>query len=304
MDTQRVGTVAELENVTKRYGNVTAVDGLSLAVRAGEVLSLLGPNGAGKTTSINLLLGLAQPGSGKARLFGRAPNDLAARRRIGVMLQSTILEGRVRVAEYVGHYARYYPSPTATREALELAGIEDLARQPVAKLSGGQKQRLMFALALCGNPELLFLDEPTAGLDVEARRALWSTLRALAEDGRTIVLTTHYLEEADALADRIVVINRGRVIAEGSPAEIKSRAALKRIRCKTRLAAEAIAALAQVHSAHKDGALTEISTLQPEAVLRELLQQDPALAELEVSGARLEDAFLELTRSQPTEQAA
>lgn len=291
------GLVAELRAASKRYGRVTAVDNLDLGVRAGEVLSLLGPNGAGKTTSINLLLGLARPNGGRATLFGRAPRSIESRRRIGVMLQSTVLGSRVRVDECVAHHAGYYPAPLAVREALELAGIEGLAQRTVTKLSGGQKQRLMFALALCGAPELLFLDEPTAGLDVEARRALWATLRTLAAGGRTIVLTTHYLEEADALADRIVVIDRGRAVAEGSPADIKARAALHCVRCTTRLGVEAVAALPDAHAVHRDGARLEIMTAHPERVLRDLLWQDPALGDLEVTGARLEDAFLQLTRT-------
>ncbi|MGH8226003.1 MAG: ABC transporter ATP-binding protein, partial [Gammaproteobacteria bacterium] len=182
--------IARLADASKRYGKVTAVDNISLDIRQGEVLALLGPNGAGKTTSVNLLLGLAQPSSGKAELFGRPPRDVAVRRRIGAMLQDARLDSHARVREVIALYAGYYPAPMSVRETLELAGIEALAQRPVTKLSGGQKQRLMFALALCGNPELLFLDEPTAGLDVEARRALWATLRALAEDGRTIVLST------------------------------------------------------------------------------------------------------------------
>ncbi|HET8552126.1 MAG TPA: ABC transporter ATP-binding protein [Gammaproteobacteria bacterium] len=290
--------VAELDNVTKRYGAVTAVDNLNLEIRAGEILSLLGPNGAGKTTSINLLLGLVQPSAGSATLFGLPPSDLNARRRIGAMLQSSVLESHVRVAECVAQYAGYYPQPMSVITALRHAGIEDLAKRSVTKLSGGQKQRLMFALALCGNPPLLFLDEPTAGLDVEARRALWTALRTLAADGRTIVLTTHYLEEADALADRIAVMNRGRVVAEGTPTEIKSRVALRRIRCVTELDGNIIAALPDVHSVQADGSRLEIATARPEQVLRELLWQDPSLSELEVSGARLEDAFLELTREE------
>ncbi|HET7569333.1 MAG TPA: ABC transporter ATP-binding protein, partial [Gammaproteobacteria bacterium] len=227
--------IAELHKVTKRYGKVTAVDDIALSVRCGEVLALLGPNGAGKTTSINMLLGLVRPTAGEVRLFGRPPRELAARRRVGAMLQEARFDGRVRVSECLALYAGYYPAPLAVDTALRLAGIGDLAKRPITKLSGGQKQRLMFALALVGNPELLFLDEPTAGLDVEGRRAVWTALRELIGAGRTIVLTTHYLEEADALADRIVVVNHGRVIAEGSPAEIKARAALVRIRCSTHL---------------------------------------------------------------------
>ncbi len=297
-------TVARLAAATKRYGNVTAVDGIDLDIRRGEILALLGPNGAGKTTSVNLLLGLAVPTSGRAELFGRPPRDVSARRRIGAMLQDARLDGHARVHEVLALYAGYYPEPMSTREALELAGIEDLARRPVAKLSGGQKQRLMFALALCGNPELLFLDEPTAGLDVEARRALWATARTLAEDGRTLLLTTHYLEEADALADRIVVVNRGRIVASGSPEEIKRTVAQRRIRCITRVAAERIRALPGVSSVSRAGERLEVAAAHPEAVVFELLKLDPDLHDLEVAGARLEEAFIALTGTPDMEEAA
>ncbi|MGH8273603.1 MAG: ABC transporter ATP-binding protein, partial [Gammaproteobacteria bacterium] len=266
--------IARLTSLTKRYGNVTAVDNISLDIRRGEILALLGPNGAGKTTSVNLLLGLAQPTTGKVELFGCAPREIAVRRRIGAMLQDARLDSHARVREVLALHAGYYSTPMSVREALELAGIEALAERSVTKLSGGQKQRLMFALALCGNPELLFLDEPTAGLDIEARRTLWSTLRALAEDGRTIVLTTHYLEEADALADRIVVVNRGRVVAEGSPDEIKNTVAQRRIRCVTRIAQAQVQALPGVTAVKRDGTRLEIAAAQPEAVVFALLKLD------------------------------
>ncbi|MGH8426897.1 MAG: ATP-binding cassette domain-containing protein [Gammaproteobacteria bacterium] len=297
-------TIARLSDLTKRYGSVTAVDSISLDIRRGEILALLGPNGAGKTTSVNLLLGLAQPTTGKVELFGRTPREIGVRRRIGAMLQDAQLDSHARVHEVLTLHAGYYPDPMSAREALELAGIEALSQRPVTKLSGGQKQRLMFALALCGNPELLFLDEPTAGLDVEARRIVWATLRALAEDGRTIVLTTHYLEEADALADRIIVVNRGRIVAAGSPAEIKNTVAQRRIRCVTRLAPEQVLALPGVTAVKRDGTRLEIAAAKPEAVVFELLKRDAALHDLEVTGARLEEAFLALTEDHPLEKAA
>jgi len=296
--------VARLAGATKRYGNVIAVDGIDLDIHRGEILALLGPNGAGKTTSVNLLLGLARATRGEVELFGCPPKDIAVRRRIGTMLQDAQFDSHARVREVLALHAGYYPAPMSAREALELAGIEALVDRPVTKLSGGQKQRLMFALALCGNPELLFLDEPTAGLDVEARRTLWSTLRTLAEDGRTIVLTTHYLEEADALADRIVVVRRGRIVAEGSPDDIKNTVAQRRIRCVTRLTPAQVQALAGVSTVQRDGARLEIATSQPEGVVFELLKRDPTLHDLEVTGARLEDAFLALTDDTLMEKAA
>lgn len=297
-------TIARLSNLTKRYGSVTAVDDINLDIRRGEILALLGPNGAGKTTSVNLLLGLARPSSGKSELFGQSPHSVEVRRRIGVMLQDARFGGQARVREIVALYTGYYPAPMSVRETLELAGIQELAERRITKLSGGQKQRLMFALALCGNPELLFLDEPTAGLDVEARRALWTTVRTLAEDGRTIVLTTHYLEEADALADRIVVINRGRIVATGSPEDIKCTVAQKRIRCVTRTAISQIRALPGVSAVARMGEGVEIVAAQPEPVVHKLLQMDSELRNLEVSGARLEEAFIALTENDSMEAAA
>lgn len=297
-------SIARLVGATRRYDAVTAVDDINLDIHRGEILALLGPNGAGKTTSINMLLGLVRPSAGRAELFGHPPREVAVRRRIGVMLQDARLDAKARVHEVVALYAGYYPNPMSVRETLELAGIEDIAERPVNKLSGGQKQRLMFALAVCGNPELLFLDEPTAGLDVEARRALWETVRTLAEDGRTIVLTTHYLEEADALADRIVVITRGRVAATGSPTEIKRSVAQRRIRCVTRITVPQLEALRGVSAVSQIGERVEIVSARPEPVVYKLLQMDSTLHDLEVSGARLEEAFIALTGNDTTEKAA
>ena len=303
-DTQVRTTIATLKNITKRYGQVTAVDRLSLDIRRGEVLALLGPNGAGKTTSVNLLLGLAWPTSGTVELFGRAPREVAARRRIGAMLQGAQLGGHARVAEMIALQSGYYLHAMPVAEVIRTAGLDGLENRPAAKLSGGQKQRLLFALAICGNSELLFLDEPTVGLDVEARRGFWASIRQLKADGRSIVLTTHYLEEADALADRIVVINRGRIVAEGTPAEIKSTVAQRHIRCITKLNAAQIKMLSGVTSVVLDGEHLDIVAERPESVLAEMLRFDPALHDLEVTGAKLEEAFLALTDNNHEEQAA
>lgn len=296
--------VARLETVTKRYGKVTAVDQLSLEVHRGEVLALLGPNGAGKTTSVNLLLGLAWPNSGHAELFGQSPRELSARRRIGTMLQDAQLGDHARVHEIIRLYSGYYLDPLPLAEVLQIAGLDGLEQRLATKLSGGQKQRLMFSLAVCGNPELLFLDEPTVGLDVEARRNFWVAIRRLKDQGRSIVLTTHYLEEADALADRIVVINGGRVIVEGSPADIKRTVSQRHIRCITRLNATQIHALPGVISVRQNGKQLDIVANKTEAVLYEMLRLDPELHDLEVTGAGLEEAFLALTEDSSKKQAA
>ncbi|WHZ20526.1 MAG: Efflux ABC transporter, ATP-binding protein [Rhodanobacteraceae bacterium] len=295
---------ARLRGVTRRYGNVVALGGIELEIRRGELLALLGPNGAGKTTAISLMLGLVLPTSGRAELFGKPPRDVAARRRTGAMLQGAQLGGHARVREMIALYSGYYPNPLPLDDTLRLAGLEEAAARPVAKLSGGQQQRLRFALAICGNPELLFLDEPTAGMDVEARQTLWAAVRGLKQQGRSIVLTTHYLEEADALADRIVVIHHGRVIADGSPAEIKRTVAQRRIRCITTLDDGQIVNLPGVTRIERSGGRVDIVASQPEAALRRMFEFDPALHDLEVTGARLEEAFLALTRDPAAKEAA
>ncbi len=216
--------VARLESVTKTYGTVVALGGVSFELRRGEVLSLLGPNGAGKTTAIQVLLGLAEPGSGKAELFGMAPGSRAARIRTGVMLQAGGVPATLRVAEHVELFSSYYEKPMPVAETLAAAGLTGLEKRPFGELSGGQKQRVLFALAICGRPELLFLDEPTVGLDPESRRAIWKQVRLMQAGGTSVLLTTHYLEEAEALSDRVLVIDGGRLLTEGTPAQIKEQA--------------------------------------------------------------------------------
>ena len=289
--------VGELRNATKRYKAVTAVDDLDLRLEAGRVTALLGPNGAGKTTAVRLLLGLTRPDRGIARLFGEEPSSLAARSRTGVMLQVANVPETLRVREHVHLFSSYYPSPMPVDTALEVAGIASIANRKYGELSGGQKQRVHFALAICGNPELLFLDEPTVGLDVESRRAFWQEVRRLTARGRAILLTTHYIEEADALADRVVVINKGTVVADGTPAEMKRLAASRRIRCVTSLTAAQIERVPGVSSVRQDGAATELLTNDAEQVARELLMADAHLSGLEISGAGLEEAFLAITSS-------
>ena len=290
---------AELAGAHKRYGAVTALDGVDLAVRPGEVLALLGPNGAGKTTAVSLLLGLLSPDAGTARLFGHPPRSMAARTRTGAMLQVSSVPETLRVREHVELFASYYPAPLPVAETLSVAGLDGLAERPYGKLSGGQKQRLLFALALCGDPDLLFLDEPTVGLDVASRRGLWERIRELVRRGRTVLLTTHYLEEAEALADRVVVLDRGRILAEGTPAEIEARAGSRRVRCRTAVPLAAVAALPGVVRAERLGADVVILTAAAEPVVRELLARDPDLSHLEVRGAGLEEAFLALTGERP-----
>ncbi|KFN41497.1 ABC transporter ATP-binding protein [Arenimonas metalli] len=295
-DPNRPTVLARLEAAGKRYGAVQALDAVDLAIHAGQVLAVLGANGAGKTTALGLLTGRLSPDAGRAELFGGDPRDPRRRRGIGVMLQDGELPDTLRVAEHVRLFSSYYPSPRPLAETLALAGVADLARRPYGALSGGQKRRVQFALAICGRPPLLFVDEPTVGLDVESRRAFWAVLRQLRGEGTGIVLTTHYLEEADALADRIVLMAGGRLLADDSPAGIKARADGKRLRARSTVATAELASWPGVLRVHDTAAGTELVTREAEQVLRRWLAADPGLAELEVRPLSLEEAFVSLTQ--------
>ncbi len=216
---------AHLTAVTKRYGDTVALNGIDLSIRPGELVSLLGANGAGKTSAVRILLGLAPPTSGEARVFGMNPRETASRTRVGAMLQAARVPETLRVREHIHLFSSYYPNPLPMSEVIESAGLQGIERRKYGELSGGQQKRALFALAICGNPDLLILDEPTVGLDVEARRALWKQIRAFIARGKSVLLTTHYLAEAEALANRVVVLHRGLVVAEGTPQEIKGEAA-------------------------------------------------------------------------------
>lgn len=288
--------VANLDGVNKNYGDVRALVGVNFRVRAGEVVALLGPNGAGKTTAVKLLLGLLQPNAGKVRVFGGDPTNPENRMRTGAMLQVGRVPETLRVREHIDLFSSYYQKPMPAAEVLAVAGLEKLSDRKFGELSGGQKQRVLFALAICGDPDLLFLDEPTVGLDVEARRGLWDEIRQLVRRGKTVLLTTHYLQEADALADRVAVINKGEIIAQGTPAEIKAQTAGKRIRCITSLALDVVREIPGATEVKEDREAIEIHTGEAEPVLRELLARDSTLSGLEVTSAGLEEAFLALTQ--------
>jgi ABC-2 type transport system ATP-binding protein len=288
---------AQLIDVTKWYGRQAgkpALHEVSLQIHSGELVALLGANGAGKTTAVRLLLGLAAPASGSARVFGADPRIPANRVRTGAMLQVARVPETLRVREHVHLFSSYYPHPMPFDEVVAAAGLQGIENRLFGQLSGGQKQRMLFALAICGNPDLLVLDEPTVGLDVEARRALWQQIRRFVDRGRSVLLTTHYLAEADALADRVIVIDRGSIVAEGTPAEIKARASGRRIRCVTALSLESIRKLPCVVDAQLDGDTTEIAASDSDVVVRELMKRDPSLHALEIAGAGLEEAFLAL----------
>jgi ABC-2 type transport system ATP-binding protein len=288
--------VASLEGVRKNYGDISALRGIDFDVRSGEVVALLGPNGAGKTTAVKLLLGLMPPNAGKVRVFGGDPMNPENRIGTGAMLQVSRVPETLRVREHIDLFSSYYPKPMPVDDVLAAAGLEKVSDRRFGDLSGGQRQRVLFALAICGDPDLLFLDEPTVGLDVEARRLLWEEIRNLVARGKTVLLTTHHLQEADALADRIAVINQGQIIAEGTPTEIKAQTSGRKIRCITSLSPASLRQIRGVTEVRQDREALEIHARAAEPVVRELLARDPALSGLEVTSAGLEEAFLALTQ--------
>lgn len=298
--------IASVNQVTKRYRNgVLALDRLSLSLHRGEVVALLGPNGAGKSTTIKLLLGMSSPSAGTVRIFDADPRETATRRHVGVMLQVGRAPEMLRVREHLAMFRGYYPSPRPYAELVQAAGLEEIEERMFGELSGGQKQRVLFALALAGDPDLLFLDEPTVGLDIQSRRSIWAQIRAIAARGKTVLLTTHSLEEAEALATRIVVIQKGRLLCEGTPDQIKSMGAettallaAKTIRCATTVPEQTLRTLTGVVRVESGPERTTILSTQTEATLRALLTLDPALHALEVQSPALEDAFLALTSKQ------
>lgn len=299
--TDHTPVLASLCKVRKRYGKVLALDGVDLQLRAGQVLALLGANGAGKSTAIGLLLGLIPADAGEALLFGQLPHVLAARRRIGVMLQSAGIPDNSKVGELLELTRSYYPTPRSVADCVAMARLDGLLDRRYGKLSGGQQRRVQFALALCGRPQLLFLDEPTTGLDIGARQGLWHAIRELVGEGCAVLLTTHYLEEAEALADRVVVLRHGRIAAQGSVQEVRAHVGQRRIRCVSTLPADVVATWPQVRSVLRIGDCLEIVVDVAEAVVRRLLTGDADLRELEVQRAGLAEAFIELTQDDPVE---
>jgi ABC-type multidrug transport system ATPase subunit/peptidoglycan/LPS O-acetylase OafA/YrhL len=288
--------VAELRSITKKFGGTVALSGVDLELKPGELLALLGPNGAGKTTAISLWLGLAEPDAGQVTLLGGSPLDVQRRRGLGVMMQEVEMYKELKVRELIELASSYYRDPLPLEETLRRAGIASLADKLYGKLSGGQKRQAQFAVAICGRPRVLFLDEPTVGLDVQARETLWLNVRILLAEGCSIVLTTHYLEEAEALASRVAVLAKGRVIASGSVDEMRALVARRQISCETTLDAEAVKQWPGVLEARRRCSRLELVAVDAEAVVRRLLSEDPDLRRLEVREAGLSDAFNELTR--------
>ncbi|WP_313539298.1 ABC transporter ATP-binding protein [Sphingomonas sp.] len=289
-----LAAVARLSGVSKRLGGRPVLDRLDLTIRAGEVTALLGPNGAGKTTSVALLTGRLAPDAGTAQLFGLDPRRPAARRRLGVMLQSAGLPDVLTIRELVTLHAGYYPDPRPIDEVLALAGIADVADRRCGALSGGQARRVQYALAICGRADLLVLDEPTAAMDRGSARTLWGTVRDLADDGAAVLLTSHDLAEADALADRVLVMDAGRIVADDTPAALRARAGGSVIRCRTVLVPAAAALLPAARDAEMEGADLRVVSADAAATVRALLDADPALTALRIADATLEDAIATL----------
>ena len=290
-------SVARTRKLTKTYGSVTALRNIDFELRRGELLALLGPNGAGKTTLVRMLLGLAKPDSGNVTVFGADPRNEDLRYRVGAMLQVARVPETLKVREHIDLFSSYYPKPLPVAETLRIAGLEALENRRFGELSGGQRQRVLFGISICGDPDLLFLDEPTVGLDVEARRLMWTQIRNLVSRGKTILLTTHYLNEADALADRILVLRHGAIVAEGTPAEIKARTIGKQVRFSSQLPLDEVRAIPGVLIAIADRQKFELQVQAAEPVVRELLNRDSWLSDLEVTSAGLEEAFLALTQN-------
>ncbi len=289
-----ISSVSRLAGVAKSYPGRSVLNGFDITLEAGSVVALLGPNGAGKSTVAGLMTGRLAADAGEVTLFGRDPRNSESRARMGVMLQAAGLPEALTVAEAVELHAGYFTRRLKTSDILEQAGLTALAKRRCDKLSGGEQRRVHFALAIAGCPDFLVLDEPTTGFDPEARRAMWSLVRAKADSGVAVLLATHHMDEADALADRIVVIADGKIVADGPPAAIKAKVAGSTIRIRTGLSTERLQMLPGATRVDQRGAATAILTTNPRATLEALFGADPALTDIEVASATLEDALADI----------
>ena len=290
----------ELRGLEKTFsspaGAVRAVRGIDVEVHEGETVALLGPNGAGKSTTVDMLLGLQRPDAGTVAVFGGPPEQAVGAGRVGAMLQEGGVLRDLTVRELVAMMAALFPEPLDVDEALRLAQLSEITDRRSERLSGGERQRLRFAVALVSDPDLLVLDEPTVGMDVESRRAFWSTVRELSAHGKTFLFATHYLEEADAYADRVVLMAHGRVVAEGPPTEIKAIVGSRTIRATLPdVPLEELERLTGVTHAERHGESVALACSNSDAALRELIVRHPEARDIEVRGAGLEDAFVQLT---------
>jgi ABC-2 type transport system ATP-binding protein len=297
-----------VQGLTKSFRNpqgpVHAVRGIDVSIARGETVALLGPNGAGKSTTIDMLLGLSQPDGGTVTVFDRLPREAVAAGLVGAMLQSGALIRDLSVRELVAMMASLYPQPMDVDEALELTRLQGIAAHRTQKLSGGETQRVRFAVAIVSNPELLVLDEPTVAMDVEARREFWVIMREFAASGKTVLFATHYLEEADANADRAILLAHGRVVADGPTTEIKARVGRRTIRTTLpNVDLSGLGLLSGVVSADRHGEAVILSCNDSDQAIRALLERYPAARDIEITGGSLEEAFLELTGEPDTEPA-
>jgi ABC-2 type transport system ATP-binding protein len=303
------GRGIELRGLTKTYrspgGLVHAVRGVDVAMRQGETVALLGPNGAGKSTTVDMLLGLQEPDEGSVAVFGGPPERAVRAGRIGVMLQEGGVLRDLKVRELVAMMAALFPAPLDVDETLSLARLGEIANRRTERLSGGETQRLRFAVALVSDPDLLVLDEPTVGMDVESRHAFWTTVRELSGSGKTFLFATHYLEEADTYADRALLMARGRIVADGPTNEIKAIVGSRTIRATLpAVPLETLTGLQGVARAERRGDTVILACSDSDAALRELLATHPGAHDIEVRGAGLEEAFLQLTGDAEEEAAA
>jgi ABC-2 type transport system ATP-binding protein len=295
------GAAVRLTGLHKSFGHIQAVRGVDLTIVPGEVVAFLGPNGAGKSTTIDMLLGLTRPDEGTVTLFGTDPVSAVHGGKVGAMLQAGALLPDITVGEIVQTVALLHRRPIPAARAMELAGVADLAKQRTNKLSGGQAQRVRFALALVSDPDLLVLDEPTVGMDVEVRRAFWASMRQFSAEGRTVLFATHYLEEADDFADRVVVLSGGRIVADGTGAAIKSAVAGRTLSAVVpHSTPHALADLPGVQRVELQGPRMQLHCTDSDSAVRALLARFPDAHDIEITAGNLEDAFLELTAATPT----
>ena len=305
MSTTATADAVRIQGLTKSWqgptGPVHAVRSIDVTIPQGSTVALLGPNGAGKTTTIDMVLGLVRPDAGTASVLGQTPHDAVQQGLIGAMLQTGSLIRNLTVRELVSMLTSLYPKPMAVDRVIELAGLDEVADHMTQKLSGGETQRVRFAVALASDPQVLILDEPTVAMDVEARRVFWTSMRAFAATGRTLIFATHYLEEADANADRVVLMAQGQVIADGSTTEIKGRVARRHIRATLpEVGAEELLTITGVTDVERHGDSVTLTCSNSDGALRELLTRYASATDIEVIGARLEDAFLELVADSET----
>ncbi|EJQ53245.1 hypothetical protein IEE_00138 [Bacillus cereus BAG5X1-1] len=297
--------IIEVNGVSKTFKHKKAVNNVSFHVNKGQIVALLGPNGAGKTTTISMMLGLKDPTEGNVSIFGKSPKHRDVRNSLGAMLQEVSVIDSITVEEAIELFRSYYTNPVAKETLLQLSNLESERKQRCEKLSGGQKRRLNFALALAGNPELLFLDEPTVGMDITSRKTFWETIRKLASEGKTIILTTHYLEEADALADRILLFANGKIIADGTPDEMKATISRKTISfySKESIPMGLLKELPNVTGVQSNEGRIILTTEDTDATLQAIYQKNLPVTDISVERGSLDEAFEQFVANQKGEIA-